>query len=65
MTKRIERIIKILKLKIDNLHKLSNETNDELLSNIYINEASSLHSCIWLLTDDNYLENIEKIYFEE
>lgn len=62
MENKIERVIKVLDKITNNFYKLASQTNDENERDIYIVEALVVHSCIWLLTRDKYLELLEKRY---
>lgn len=62
MENKIERVIKVLNKIIDNYYKLANESDNKNERDIYIVEALVVHSCIRLLTKENYLELLEKRY---
>lgn len=59
---RNERVIKVLKIRLNILKVLAEQTDDETKKNSYIGKSDALSSCIKLLTDDEYLEELQKYY---
>lgn len=62
LSKRNERVIEVLKIRLNILKGLEAQTDDETKKNNYIGKSDALSSCIKLLTDDEYLEEMQKYY---
>lgn len=62
LSKRNERVIKVLKMRLAIFSELAEITDDETKKNGYIDKAHALSSCIRLLVNDEYLEELEKYY---
>lgn len=62
ISKRNKRIIDLLNKKIVYLNKLLDDTDNEVSKDNYITRIHEIRSCIWLLTINKYLNELEKIY---
>lgn len=62
MENRNEKVIKVLKMKLNTLNELIELTDDENEKELYMQEHYAIYSCIRLLTDDEYLEELVKYY---
>lgn len=62
LSQRNQRVIELLKKIIKSLHRLAEEAELDTTKDIYMAEARTIYSCIWLLTDNKYLKSLEGIY---